>query len=265
MESQYFIFDGIQSQEMGLQIMRIDHSGFIEVPYISGANIHESTSRKRIKPYFYGVTREILEFTVQFVLVDRYGNPKEWTPQERYRIGKWLFHNEYKEFISSDDLGKRYYCIAISDTDLNLINSQGYIEVKFRCNSPYAFSPVYVNKYDLSSNNTTQTIILENMSNVVKFYNPLIQVELVNGATSFQLKNLSNGGKIMKFESLLPNEIISIDCQNRIIKSNIPESNPFAKFNIGMKRYWMDLVYGQNLIQVEGTCIIKTKMEYPIV
>lgn len=265
MESQFFIFDGIKSEDMGLQIMRIDHSGFVETPYISGANIHESALRKRINPYFYGVTRENLEFTVQFVLVDKHGQPKEWSPQERYKIAKWLIHDTYKEFISSDDLGKRYKVLAVSNTDLNLINGQGYIEVNFRCNSPYAFSPIYINNFNLSENSTTQTIVLENMSNVVKFYNPLIEIELVNNATSFQLKNLSNGGKIMKFEFLLPNEIISIDCQNRIIKSNIPDSNPFAKFNVGMNyRYWMDLVFGMNQIEVAGNIKLVVKSEFPI-
>lgn len=266
MESMYFIYDGIKSSDMDVYIMRIGGDDFIQTPLWGGANINQSASKKRLVPYFYGVTRDNLEFPpLQLVLCDKNMQPKFWSSEDRYRIARWLCHDAYKEFISSDDLGKRYMVLAEAQVDLNLINTQGYMEVQFRCNSPYAWSPVYISEYNLSDNIETQTIILENMSNVVKFYNPLIQVELVNGATGFQLKNLSNGGKIMKFESLLPNEIISIDCQNRIIKSNIPDSNPFAKFNVGMNyRYWMDLVFGQNSILVEGTCIVKTKMEYPI-
>ena len=261
----HFIFDGIKSSDMDLKIMRIGGDDFVQTPLWGGVNIQESVSKKRLVPYFYGVTRDNLEFPpLQLVLCDKNMQPKIWTSNDRYKISKWLCHDTYKEFISSDDLGKRYKVIAEAQTDLHLINTQGYMEVQFRCNSPYAFSPVYINTENLSDNIASKTIILENMSNVQRVYNPLIEIELVNGETDVILTNLSNGGKAMKFIGLSPNETISIDCQNRIIKSNLFGSNPFAKFNVGGKRFWMDLVYGQNLIRVEGMCIVKTKMEYPI-
>lgn len=264
MESMYFIFDGVKSSDMDLYIMRIEHSGFVETPYWGETNVHEEKSRKRLTPYFYGIDREPIEFTVQFVLVDKHMQPKKWTPQERYKIANWLIHDTYKEFQTSDDLGKRYNAIVVSNTDLNLINTEGYIEVTFRTNSPFAWSPIYIDSFDLSNNTTTQIIQLENKSNVLKYYNPKIEIELVGDTTSFQLKNLSNNGMTMKFESLLPNEIISIDCENRIIKSNLFGSNPFSKFNIDMKRYWMDLVYGVNRIEVQGAIKLYVKSQYPI-
>lgn len=244
--------------------MRVGHSGFIETPYWGGTEIHEEKSKKRLTPYFYGVEREPIEFTVQFFLVDENMMPKKWTPQERYRIAKWLVHDTYKEFQTSDNLGVRHYVICTNPVNLNLIETEGYIELTFRSNNPFGFSPIYIGSWDLSNNLTTTIIELENKSNVLKYYNPLIEIELVNGATGFQLKNLSNNGKVMKFESLSPNEIVSIDCQNKIIKSNLFGSNPFSKFNVDMKRYWMDLVYGANQIEVTGQVIVKTKMQYPI-
>lgn len=265
MESTHFIFDGIKSSDMDLQIMRIEHSGFIETPYLSSANIHENKSRKRLTPYFYGIDRDPIEFTVQFVLVDKYGNPKKWSPQERYKIAKWLIHDTYKSFQTSDDLGKYYYVLAISNTDLNLINNEGYIEITFRCNSPYAWSPIYISEFNLSDNETSTIIELENRSNILKTYNPKIEIELVGDTTGFQLKNLSNGGKIMKFEGLNKGEIISIDCENRIIKSNLIDSNPFAKFNKNMDyRYWCDLVFGVNSIEITGAIKLYVKSQFPI-
>lgn len=264
MESMFFIYDGIQSTQMGLYIMRIDHSGFIETPYWGEVNIYEEKTRKKLTPYFYGIDREPIEFTVQFFLADEYMRPKKWTPQERYRIAKWLVQDTYKLFQTSDDLGKYYYAMAVSNTNLNLINSEGFIEVTFRTNSPFAWSPIYVQDFDLSNNTSSTIIELENKSNVLKYFRPKIEFELIGDTTDVQFKNLSNSGKIMKFEGLDKGEIISIDCENRIIKSNLVGSNPFAKFNIGMKRYWLDLAYGINRIEVQGEIKLFIKSQFPI-
>ncbi len=248
---------------MDLYIMRFESSGFVETPYMGSLNIEEEFSSRRITPYFYSAQRTPIEFTVQFVLVDKYMRPKKWTPQEKNKIARWLIHDTYKEFRTSDDLGKIYYAI-VNPERLFLINSEGYAEVVFRTNSPYAWTPVYEDRFDLSNNASTEIIEIENKSNVLKYFNPLIEIELVNDETGVQLKNLSNGGKVMKFEGLNKNETISIDCQNKIIKSNLFDSNPFTKFNVGMTRYWMDLVYGVNRIEVAGQCRIRIKCQFPI-
>lgn len=264
MESAFFTFDGIQSYEMGLYIVRIEHSGFVETPYFGATNIHEDISSKRHIPHFYGVTRNPIEFDLQFALMDQYLRPREWTPEERFKIAKWLIHDTYKEFQTSDDLGKKYYVIVTNPASLYTINKEGYTELTFRNNSPFAWSPIYIAEHDLSENATSTVIKIENKSNVLDLYNPLIEIELVGGATSIELKNLSNDGKTMKFEGLVPNEIISIDAKNKIIKSNVFGSNPFSKFNIGEKKYWLDLVYGENNIEVKGKCKIFIKNQYPI-
>lgn len=265
MESQYFIFDGVKSSQMDLYIMRIEQTGFMPTPYIGSVNIHESKSRKRIKPYFYGVDREPIEFPpLQLVLMDKYGQAKNWTSDDRSRIARWLIHDEYKPFQTTDDLGKYYYVLAISDTDLNLINSQGYMEVVFRTNSPYAFSPIYRDFFDLSNNNTSTIIEIENKSNILKHYNPLIKIKM-EGGTEVEIKNLSSAGKVMKIENLLPNETIEIDCQNRIITSDKMGQNPFAGFvKHEGKRYWMDLVHGKNRLEISGRFKVEFTMQFPI-
>lgn len=264
MESMYFIFDGVKSSDMDLYIMRIEHGGFIETPYMGGLDIEEEKISKRLTPYFYGVNREPIEFTVQFVPMDRRGNLKEWTPQERYKIGKWLIHDTYKPFQTSDDLGKYYYAMITEPVDISTMNRQGYMEVTFRTNSPFAWSPVYIDSFDLSDNTAAEIKELENNSNVLKYYRPKIEFELVGDTTDVQFRNLSNGGRVMKFENLIPNEIISIDCENEIIKSNRQTSNPFSKFNIGMRRYWLDLVYGINHIEITGAIKLYVKSQFPI-
>ena len=260
MESQYFIFDGIPSSEMDLYIMRIDHSGFVETPYWGGAKIREERLKKNLSPYLYGVDRDPIEFTVQFVLADSNLQPKTWTPQERYKIARWLIHDTYKEFQTSDDLEKRYYAIAISDTNLNLINTQGYITVKFRTNSPFAWSDIETKEFDLSTNTTPTVVQIENKSNVAVIYKPKVEIQMM-GDTSVTLKNLSNNDKEFKFIGLRTDEIVSVDNENELILSNYPINiNPFANFN----REWLELVEGVNQIEVSGRCKLWVRSQFPI-
>lgn len=265
MESKYFIFDGIPSSDMDSYIVHIERNGFIEVPYFGGADIEEEYLMNKLVPSFHGVKRRCIEFTIRIALADEGLEFKEWNPLERYNIGKWLIHNTYKEFQTSDDLGKKYYVICTNSGNLNVVNSLGYIELTFRTNSPFAWTANPVFQYeDISDNTTSKIIQVENMSNVVDLFRPVIEIELVNGETNVELKNLSNGGKILKFTGLTPNEIVSIDCENEYMLSNLFGSNPFSKFNVGVKKYWLDLVYGVNQIEVTGKCKIWVKSHFPI-
>lgn len=255
MQSEHFIFDGIKSADMNQYLIRMDGGG-ISSPFFGGQDIQEVRMKNKITPYHFGTEKEPIEFTIQISPLD-----KEWTPQKRNKIGKWLIHEDYKLFQTADDLGKYYYVIATEASEFELYNNdKGFITITFRSNSPYAWSPIYVNSYDLSTNTTTTIIELDNLSNINKNYRPKIEIELVGGETGVQLRNLSNGGQIFKFEGLSANERVSIDNENEVIKSDIPLSNPFLKFN----RNFLELVYGTNRIEVTGKCKIWTKMQFPI-
>lgn len=261
MESQYFIFDGVRSVDMGVHIVRIEESGFVQSPYWGSRDVEEhGRVQKRNTSYYYNVSKEPIIFTVQLALLDKSGNPREWTPQERFKIAKWLLHDTYKEFQTGDDMGKIYYAMCADGADLSLMNSKGYVEITFTTNSPYAWSPLYIDTFDLSKNNSKETIIIKNGSNVDNRYTPNIEVELIEG-TGFTLTNLSNKGRQFKFTDLKEGETVSVDNENRIVySSSLANINPFKNFNRG----WLELVYGDNRIEVEGKCKIRVRMQFPI-
>lgn len=258
MESQYFIFDGIQSKEMNLHIVRIGSSGFVESPYWGGRDIDEELHKNKLTASHYSVSKEPIEFTVQLALMDRFNEPREWTPQERFKIADWLLHDTYKKLQTSDDLGKVYYAICTGVANLQLINTMGYLEITFRTNSPYAWSPIYIDRFDLSENETQQVIVLHNGSNVVERYMPKLEIEM-KGSTEVRLKNLSNGGEEFIISNRATFEVISFDNENRIVKGSL-NTNPFGDFN----KNWLELVKGENRIEVIGKCILTTKSQYPI-
>lgn len=255
MQSEHFIFDNIKSQDMEeMWLVRME-SGLVESPFFGGQDIEEEWVGDRITPYDYGIQLNPIEFTIKISPLD-----KKWTPQLKNAIGRWLIHREYKLFQTCDDLGKYYYVKCVEAPNFKLASNRGYLELTFRSNSAFAWSPTYIDSHDLRINPTSKIITMDNLSNINQNYRPIIEIELTGGSTGVTLKNLSNGGLNFEFVGLSPNELISVDNENEFILSNNPLSNPFSKFDGD----FLELVYGVNQIEVFGKCIIRTKMQFPI-
>ena len=263
MQSEYFIFDGVKSSDMGISLISMD-IGLISSPFFGGQSPEDEWVQGKSTAYHYGINKEPIEFTIQISPLER-----EWTPQLRNKVGRWLIQDRYKPFQTADDMGKIYYAMCTDAPNFELAHNRGYLELTFITNSPYAWSPVYIETFNLLDN-TSKTIELDNMSNVAKYYYPKIEISLLNldgSATNtkqVRIKNLSDGGRelILGVKSdLVGNEVISIDCENEIIKTANPiHNNVFSKFN----RNWLRLVYGTNYIEVTGACKLWVKSIFPI-
>lgn len=254
MQSEHFIFNNIKSIDMDQYLIRTK-GGAVSTPFFGGQSIKEDHMKGRITPYHTGTELDNIEFTIEISPLE-----KEWTPQRKNEIGKWLIHDTYKPFQTIDDLGKFYYAIVTKMPDFEMYGNQGFIPVTFRTNSAFAWSPVYLDEFDLSDNTTTTIIALNNLSNINRNYFPKIEIELVGTEKNVTLRNLSKAGEIFGFTNLLLNETVSVDNENEIIVSNKANSNPFEKFN----RNWLELVYGVNNIEVTGKCKIWVKSQFPI-
>lgn len=135
-----FYYDGIYSLDMGLINCKMD-SGFFEEPFLSEREIHEVSIRGRDKPYLQGVKRSSLKFSLTFAFVDYYDEVKI------REVARWLNQERYKPFYTSDNPERIFYCMLESESTL-LHNGlkQGYVNVKFRCDGPYSYSPEYTSK-----------------------------------------------------------------------------------------------------------------------
>lgn len=252
--SEYFIFDNIKSTDMGVSIVRVD-SGLINTPFISSKDILEESVSRNPVPYFFRTKFKPLEFTVHMAITDENG----WTPERRYELASWLCRPNYCELISDDFIGRRYFVIVTNQADLMTNGIDGYIQVQFRCQHPYALSPIYIETFDLSDNTTTTQIILDNRSNIGLDYYPELEVELVSPSTGFSLKNLSNNGEIFSFSNLTTGEIINISNEKKQIISSTGNYR-YSKWN----KKWFKLVQGKNTIEVTGKIYLQTRMTFPI-
>lgn len=254
-ENSSFIFNGVKSSDMGLYIVRVDQSGTVETPFFGGQDLNEEVNKISGESYLYGTAMQPIEFTVTVSLLE-----EEWTPQKRREVAKWLIGKEYRSFQTTDDMGKCYYAVCTEFPVISVSNGMGYGDITFRTNAPYAWTSTFVDYFDLSSNLDTSMIEVNNKSNILKYYEPKIEVELVEGG-DFTLRNLSDGGREFSLVNLSTGETVSVDNKNKFIESSLPLSYRFENFN----RNWLRLVQGVNRIEVSGSVKIKIKAQYPII
>lgn len=255
--SEYITYDGIPSTDFGLYLVKMD-GGMSERTFGLKQNIIEQKAQNNPVPYYIGVEYEPLELEITLA------KDGEWTDDDKVKVAQWLFQGEYKPLISSDNMGIAYYCQPVGDVKgfFNGI-SQGYVQINMRCDAPYGFSyPIETQYHDLRVGGIN-TIIIENHSNVGKYYYPEIEIqrfEAIGTTPVLTLTNLSDGGRVFEFAGLEYDETIYVHNERKQIITSVPNAYRYSNFNGN----WLRLVQGQNSIEVSGACIIATRMQFPI-
>lgn len=252
MDNTTFIFDGIQSDSKGIHQIRLS-SGFYETPFVSAQEIIEETNRYGV-PYFFRTQKEPMSFTLTFSALE-----KEMTPEYKHEVANWLIQNEYKPFQTTDDLGKVYNVIAISDVEFSSPGTgQGYFTITFRCDAPWAWSVPEFVSYDFTTITTPERISITNLSNVYRYAFPELEFHMVEGS-EFKIVNLSDGGREFKFFGLDPTDEVYVNNQrNQIISKN----GHMLLNNFNKK--WLRLVQGENTLDVYNKCKLALRISYPM-
>jgi predicted phage tail component-like protein len=252
-----FQFDDINGDDMG--VMLVDINGGMK-EFIFGVNqtiIEEKISSKR---YLNRVEREPITIPLTITFKNQ---EDKWDYNKRTQLVQWLFQDNYKPLIFADNPTIVYYVIATGDaTRFDNYLQQGYATIQMRTDSPYAYSfPISYEDHDFSNNAGTTRITLINRSNIEKYYYPEMEVTLVNGATGFSVRNVSDGGNILTFSGLEPTETVYIDNSlGRIISSLGKNVYRLSKCN----RKFIRLLQGENVIEITGKCKITFKMQFPM-
>jgi len=250
-----FIFDNISSEDMGLYIVRIGNSGEISSPFIPAQNIIETKLYKKHTPLFHRIEKQPLEFEITCSLLEG-----EFTPEKKMELSRWLCKETYCEFISQDNPNLIYEVIMTNQSDLLTFgNLQGYFTIQFRANSPWGYSPVYQNNFDLSEITIPTVITINSYSNAVEYLYPEIEFTLSGTNTGISLKNLSNAGETSTFINLTVGEKIYINNERKQIISDL------GLYRLGnFNKKWFRLVYGINRIEITGKCTISFRYRFPL-
>jgi hypothetical protein len=197
-----------------------------------------------------------VSLVLQFLLDDLY-----WTEEERMKIAQWLFtpDNQFHNFVSEDY--NLVFSLQFTDgQNFDNYNNQGYVTFQAEMQHPYPFTIPAEQFEDLSDNDATTIIEVENKSNVVEYYNPLIQFELVGDTNTFKIKNLTVSGEETIFTNLTPLDTVNVDCLTQRIES-VSGNNYIDNFNFVFPR----LVYGVNRLEITGKCYLTIKTSFPII
>jgi len=250
-----FIFDNISSQDMGLYIVRIGGSGEISSPFIPAQNIVETKLNKKHTPLFHRIEKQPLEFEIVCSLLEG-----EFTPEKKMELVKWLCKEYYCSFISEDNPNLIYEVIMTNQSDLMTFgNLQGYFTIQFRANSPWGYSPIYQENFNLSEITIPTVIEISNYSNAVQHLYPEIEFTLSGISTGISLINLSNAGEESIFTNLSVEEKIYINNERKQIISDL------GLYRLGnFNKKWFRLVYGINRIQITGKCTISFRYRFPL-
>lgn len=238
-ESLYFTYDGLSSYDFGILNVSLD-KGMYEEQLSATRSIIEESTRGRKKPYFFGFEEEPLEFDLSFAFEEKYNDEKI------RKIVRWLFQDYYKPMTFSESPNRIFYCTPVSDSELvhNGLR-EGYITLKFRCDSPYSYSNVITSKvFNIDSE---EIIEIECQSDEPIY--PQIYFKKVSSG-DFSIVNLSDGGREFKFVNLLDNETVYVDCDNEEIESDVSHRMLWNHFN----NQFLKLVYGKNRLVVKGDC-----------
>ncbi|EJL1640146.1 phage tail family protein [Shigella flexneri] len=247
-DSLYFMFDGRKSIDFKLGNININE-GLYEEVFLTNRSIQETSVRRRIKPLFNEVKRDPKSFQVSF----RFLEP--WNDDLIEEILEWLDVDYYKPLSFNEEkyFNKVYFAMPVEN--ISLVHNglkQGYFTLTFRCNSPYAYSPLMQTSFDCSKGDTE--IVLENMGRMSIL--PDVKIHKV-GSGNIEIKNLSNAGNILLLTSLQNEEEVEIIGENEILISSL-----------GIPRYdnfndeYIELSYGQNRLKVTGSCYVTFRYRY---
>lgn len=246
-----FTFDDIYSEDMGvIQVKASD--GLFEESFGATRQINEQIVIGRDKPYFFNVENDPLEFDLVLYFEDM--------DNDKCReISRWLYSpNYYKPLVFEGHEDRIFYCMAVG-SPLMIHNglNQGYLEITMRCDSPYAYSPVYLTEvYDLSINGTDGTEIkIENYGDID--CKPFIYLEKVNDG-DLSIVNFSNAGQTLHLYDVWDGDFLIIDCENKSIETEVSGVFDYATFN----NTFVNLTYGVNRLQVYGDCKIQFKYQF---
>lgn len=137
----YFSYAGQKSVDFGIINVSLG-SGMMEEEFVPSRSIVEEKIKGRDQPYFIRTEVEPLQFSISFAFEE------SWDTDKIREVARWLTQHDYYQelyFTTEDGINPERIFYALVVDDATLVHNglkQGYITLTFRCDSPYAYSPV---------------------------------------------------------------------------------------------------------------------------
>lgn len=242
-----FIFDGIPSTEYGVQIMSLGYAPDTVALVADKEYITVRPPRSSKHTVLDVSDPEVLTFDVQIFPV----NEDYLDNTAIKQISDWLFNktNYAKLQVLTPELSHLYFnCILKSATKLMSADKVIGISFTAECDSNGGWTFPQKRVYDFSSKNVS-ILTFNNQSSEENGMRPILQIEMLEDGDFSLANTLSN--QIVKINKLNNSEIITMDCENQIISSNL-NRYLFDDFN----GEFLFMPKGLNKMTVFGKCKI---------
>jgi predicted phage tail component-like protein len=250
LESVNFHFKGIASKDKKVINCKVD-SGLFEERFLPNRTINTVSIRGRDEEYFQSVKYDPVILPLTFYIEE------ELTEKQAHDLNRWLYSEYYEPFYFDDFPNRIYYVMYHGDTRLFHNGMQGYVTIEFISNSPYSYSPVYLDDpIDATHYDGITPIKYDIPNNGDKDISPEIWIKMVeNGDVT--INNLSNGDTF-KFTDLAANETVYVDCKNEDVESDLTNTYRYNNFN----KQYLSFVYGINRLEIHGKCTVQFRYRY---
>ena len=246
-----FIWNGIPSEFYNIYLGYPDSgssgSGESTTDGSSNSTLLTQKIYRRTLQLLYGVEQAtVLSFPLSMYIP----NPG-LDEQEFGKVSTWLFGQmQYGILrICQNDLQDVFFrCFLIGQKVIRLGNFITGIECTVTCDSPFAWKAPVTNNYSWTN--------AYNISEIINFYNDTennyytYPTKLIITANSFGgdiiITNATDNNRQFILTTS-PNEIVTMDCYNQLISSNVT-SLPLANFN----NLWLRLLKGLNVLTISG-------------
>lgn len=211
-----FIFNDVPSEIYDLVIITENGAAVVDTAATNSVNLYTDEIYRNPKPYFYGVQQTpVLTFSLTF------GSLKPIDRIKQQDIQEWLFGQmNYKKLqIMQCDMYDVYFNCFLTDPKATYVGGVSYaFKCTVTCDAPWAWAFEKTKSFGPFSTESNFTI--NNTSNNLYYTYPFIELKLSQYETQVSLKNTTDNNTGFSFIGLQPSEILTIDCEKYIIKSN---------------------------------------------
>lgn len=247
----YIIYDGVDSRNLGLIRITNSKRGTDNFTFGYNRSVISDKAAKIDNPYYYGYDSKCLEFKITFANED--GQP--FNEYRRRELVRWLYKKDYRPLVFGENTDVVYYCMPVDCSRLDNGLNEGYITVKFVCNSPFAYSKTRVQTYTKGVDEDIMRI--ENLCNVKDFYYPEIEIQMLSSGNAI-IKNLNTDEESI-FKNLNSGETVYIHNE---LKQIISSDGLYRLRDFNRK--WTRLIQGVNHLKFIGDMNVSVRTSFPI-
>ncbi|WP_312369080.1 phage tail domain-containing protein [Lachnoclostridium sp.] len=243
------IYDNKSSSDFGLLVCTFESN---HVENITSSVIELSTYKSPLSNKWYksGYNyTEPLQFTIEFVKT----NSNAFTKEEVSNINRWLVRTDGYHWLQfyCKEMGDLFFnCTAIKSEEINIGNSIYGLKYLFLTDSPYAYTNLIT--YDLEFSKIQQSFTITDYSDEIGHIYPQLVIDIMKDG-NLELHN-SIENRTMIINNCKNGEQITVDGENKIIKSSIVTHKIYDDFNWKYFRIANRFILRENIVSSSLDC-----------